>query len=107
MKHRCRRGSERTMILSCRARVGARITSSIFLLSPAFAQATDTTEVVVSATRTERSVDLVPSDVTVVTAATLETRTFDRLDEALNAEAGMYGGRVRGTSSISHTLIML
>src|SRR5262245_39391680 len=95
------------MIRSNWARVGALFTHSLFLLAPAWVRAADTTEVVVSATRTERSIDLVPSDVSVVTAATLATRTFDRLDEALNAEAGMYGGRVRGTSSTSHTLIML
>ena len=95
------------MIRSYAGRVGALCTTSLCLSMPGLARAADATEVVVSATRTERAVDLVPSDVTVVTAATLETRTFDRLDEALNAEAGMYGGRVRGTSSTSHTLIML
>jgi len=99
------------MIRSSAGRVALCVTSayatSLCLGLPGLAHATDSTEVVVSATRTERSVDLVPSDVSVVTAATLATRTFDRLDEALNAEAGLYGGRVRGTSSISHTLIML
>jgi iron complex outermembrane receptor protein len=88
-------------------RVTALCAASLCLSAAHGAGATEATEVVVSATRTERSVDLVPSDVTVVTAATLETRTFDRIDEVLNAEAGMYGGRVRGTSSTSHTLIML
>src|SRR5262245_52011854 len=81
--------------------------TSLSLSLPGLARAADATEVVVSATRTERAIDLVPSDVTVITAETLETRVFDRLDEALNAEAGIYGGRVRGTSSTSHTLIML
>lgn len=95
------------MIGSCAGRVGALCTPSLLLFIAGHARAADTTEVVVSATRTERSVDLVPSDVTVVSAEKLQTRTFDRIDEALNAEAGMYGGRVRGTSSISHTLIML
>jgi iron complex outermembrane receptor protein len=95
------------MIWSYAGRVGALGTASLCLSISGLARATDATEVVVSATRTERSVDLVPSDVSVVTAATLKTRTFDRLDEALNAEAGIYGGRVRGTSSTSHTLIML
>jgi iron complex outermembrane receptor protein len=74
---------------------------------PHVSRAADSEEVVVSATRTERSLDSVPADVSVLTAATLERRVFDRLDEALSAEAGIYGGRVRGTSSTSHTLIML
>jgi iron complex outermembrane receptor protein len=94
------------MIRSDTTRLGALCMASMCSM-PGLAGAADSSEVVVSATRTERAIDLVPSAVTVVTAATLETRTFDRLDEALNAEAGMYGGRVRGTSSTSHTLIML
>src|SRR5262245_12563346 len=88
-------------------RVAALCSASLCLSTAQLARATEPTEVVVSATRTERALDLVPSDVSVVTAQTLETRTFDRLDEVLNAEAGVYGGRVRGTSSTSHTLIML
>jgi iron complex outermembrane receptor protein len=65
------------------------------------------TEVIVSATRTERAVDFVPASASVLNADTLAARAFDRLDEALNLEAGLYDGRMRGTSSASHTLVML
>src|SRR5690349_7103273 len=95
------------MVGSGATRLSALGFASLCYSVSVFAAAGDAEEVVVSATRTERAVDLVPADATVLSAATLETRTFDRLDEVLNAEAGMFGGRVRGTSSTSHTLIML
>jgi iron complex outermembrane receptor protein len=95
------------MNCSSARRLGALAFVTLCPCLPHAARASDADEVVVSATRTERALDAVPADVTVLTAATLETRVFDRLDEALSAEAGIYGGRVRGTSSTSHTLIML
>ena len=58
-------------------RVGALCTPPLLWFGMVPARAVDMTDVVVSATRTERSIDLVPSDVTV-----------------LSAEAGIYGGRV-------------
>lgn len=64
-------------------------------------------EVIITATRTDRKVDSAPASATVLSQAILETRTFDSVDEALNYEAGVYDGRMRGTSSTSHTLVML
>lgn len=64
-------------------------------------------EVIVTATRTDIKMDLAPASATVLSQAILDTRTFDSIDEALNYEAGVYDGRMRGTSSTSHTLVML
>ncbi len=64
-------------------------------------------ETVVSATRSEKEKDDAPASVSVVTEAELERMTFDRLDEAIKYEAGLFEGKLRGLPSTSHTLLML
>ncbi len=64
-------------------------------------------ELIVTATRSEKEMGLAPAAVSVVTKEELESFTFNRLDEALQYEAGYFEGKLRGLPSASHTLLML
>ena len=64
-------------------------------------------EMVVTATRTETEVDKAPASVSKVTMKDLEKLTFDRLDDAIRYEVGVYDGKLRGMPSGNQTLVML
>ncbi|MBL4630266.1 MAG: TonB-dependent receptor [Paraglaciecola sp.] len=62
---------------------------------------------VVTATRGEMLADEAPASVTVLNAESLEGKSFNNLAEALSYEANIFEGKLRGTSSSNHTLVML
>jgi len=64
-------------------------------------------EMVVTATRTETEVDEAPANVSVVNREDLDKLTFDRIDDAIRYEAGVYDGKLRGLPSANQTLVML
>lgn len=64
-------------------------------------------DIIVSATRTEIETDEAPANVSIITQKELDRLTFNRVDEALRYEAGVYDGKLRGLPSASQTLVML
>ena len=58
-------------------------------------------EVVVTATRTEKSLDMAPGNVTVVTKSDMEKRNIRTIDEALNALPGVFDRRVNLMDTLS------
>ena len=63
--------------------------------------------IVVTATRTEIQEDDAPASVSVITKKDLDRLTFDRIDDAIRHEVGVYAGKLRGLPSGSQTLVML
>jgi iron complex outermembrane receptor protein len=86
---------------------------SIGLLSPSFCSAQEKDkrvnldDVVVSATRTEKEVDIAPASATIINREDLDRLNFHRLDDAIRYEAGVFQGKLRGLPSGSQTLVML
>ncbi len=65
---------------------------------PAYAENQETRldEILVTATRTEKSVEDAPGSVSVVTAAEMKKRNIQSLDEALNLLPGVFDNRIKG-----------
>ena len=63
---------------------------------PAEEKAADMGEIVVTATRTEKSIEDSPASVSVVTKKDIEKRNITSVDEALNTTAGVANQRVKG-----------
>jgi iron complex outermembrane receptor protein len=64
-------------------------------------------DVVVSATRMEKDVDIAPASATIVNREDLHRLNFNRIDDAIRYEAGIFEGKLRGLPSGSQTLVML
>lgn len=82
------------------------LTLGLLLALPAYAEekGADLDEIVVTATRTEKSVEDAPGSVSVVTAAEMKKRNIQSLDEALNLLPGVLDNRVKGLMGTTSTV---
>lgn len=78
----------------------------VLLALPAYGEekAADLDEIVVTATRTEKSVGDAPGSVSVVTAAEMKKRNIQSLDEALNLLPGVLDNRIKGLMGTTSTV---
>lgn len=63
-------------------------------------------EVVVTATRTEKALEIAPGSVSVVTKGDMEKRTIQAVDQALNTIPGVYNSRSRGLMDTRSTITL-
>jgi len=78
----------------------------MMLTLPAYGEekSVDLDEIVVTATRTEKSVEDAPGSVSVVTAAEMKKRNIQSLDEALNLLPGVFDNRIKGLMGTTSTV---
>jgi iron complex outermembrane receptor protein len=78
-----------------------------FCLGEEKEKSVDLDDVVVSATRTEKNVDIAPASATIMNREDLDRLNFNRLDDAIRYEGGIFKGKLRGLPNGSQTLVML
>lgn len=64
-------------------------------------------EMVVTATRTEKNMDLAPASTSIITSKKINLLTFGNLDQTIKYEVGVYEGKLKKLSNETQTLVML
>lgn len=80
--------------------------AGVLLALPAYGEekATSLDEILVTATRTEKSVGDAPGSVSVVTAREMKKRNIQSVDEALNLLPGVFDNRIKGLMGTTSTV---